>query len=200
MVEKIEDLIGKIKKEVVDTGEDVDYIRSDIKKIKKEVLDTGEDIDNIREDIDDLRENIQKLHKPSIIKTISDRFEWDDFAQQVVGAVILSAPFAVTEEVWTLARNLTPLRLFLIVALTIIFDILLLYHTKIKRMRSKTRVAGIPLRLLSLLFVTYVTSALILSLFGVLGGEVITTMWELKIIILVGLFANIGACTADMIR
>ncbi len=67
-------------------------------------------------------------------------------------------------------------------------------------MRSKKRIVGIPLRLISLLFVTYTTSALILLLFGVLGGEIVATMWELKIIVLVGLFANIGACTADMIR
>ena len=137
MVQRIEDLIGKIKKEVVDTGEDVNYIKSDIEKIKREVVDTGEDIDDIKEDIDDLREDIKKLHKPSIIKAITDRFEWDDFAQQIVGAVILAAPFAVTEEVWGLARNLTPDRLFLIIVLTIIFDILLLYHTHIKRIRSK---------------------------------------------------------------
>lgn len=199
MVERIEDIIGKIKKEVVDTGEDVGHIKTGLEKIKKEVVDTGEDIDDIKEGIDDLREGIQKLHKPSIIKTISDKFEWDDFAQQVVGAVILSAPFAVTEEVWNLARNLTPLRLFLIVALTLLFDVLFLYYTRFKKMRGK-RVSGIPLRLISLLFVTYTTSALVLTLFGVIGGEIVTTMWEIKIIILVGLFANIGACTADIIR
>lgn len=200
MVEKIEDIIGKIKKEVDDTGEDVDYIRTDLEKIKKEVFDTGEGIDDLKEDIDDLKEGIQKLHKPSIIRTLADKFGWDDFAQQIVGAVILSAPFAVTEEVWNLARNLTTSRIFLIIVLTILFDILLLYHTKFQKMEHKKIVAGIPLRLISLLFVTYAVSALILSLFGILGGQIIAPMWEIKIIIFVGLFANIGACTADLIR
>jgi len=196
---RVEDVIGKIKEEVDDTGEDVDYIKLDVEKIKREVLDTGEDVDEIKEDIDDLREDIQKLHKPSMIRAFTDKFEWDDFAQQIVGAVIFSAPFAVTEEVWRLAQALTPLRIVLIILLTITFDVLLLHYTKFKKMKSK-RVAGIPLRLLSLMLVTYGMSAIILTLFGVIGGQVVTPMAEIKVVILVGLFANIGACTADLIR
>jgi len=200
MAKRIEDIIGKIKKEVDDTGEDVDYIKVDVKEIKKEVVDTAEDIDDIKEDIDDIKEDIQNLHKPSLMKTLTDRFEWDDFAQQVVGALILSTPFAVTEEVWRLSSNLTLTRIFLIVLLTIAFDIVLLYYTKFRKMESKISFLGVPLRIISLLAVSYVASTVILTLFGVIGGEVVTVFGCLKLIVLVGLFANIGASTADLIR
>jgi len=58
----------------------------------------------------------------------------------------------------------------------------------------------LPIRITSLIFVTYVTSGVVLSIFGVIGGQIQDPIWAMKLIVMVGLFANIGASTADLIR
>ena len=58
----------------------------------------------------------------------------------------------------------------------------------------------LPIRITSLILVTYVTSGIVLSIFGVIGGQILDPTWAMKLIVMVGLFANIGAGTADLIR
>jgi uncharacterized membrane protein len=194
--------------EVEETGEDVEEIKEDVGDIKKEVGETGEDVEEIKEDIEEIKEDLgtlsQTLSKGKDLfskvatKVIPERFAFKDIAQQIVGATILSAPFVVTEEVWTLANNLNAINIVAIVFMTILFDILLFNYTKYQNLENKKLM--LPIRILSLIIVTYVTSAIVLSVFGVIGGQIQNSVWAMKLIIMVGLFANIGASTADLIR
>jgi uncharacterized membrane protein len=129
---------------------------------------------------------------------LPDKFAFKDIAQQVVGATILSAPFAVTEEVWNLARNLDLIHIIFLIFITILFDVLLFNYTKYQNLGDKKLM--LPLRITSLIFVTYVTSGIVLTVFGVIGGQIQDTSWAMKLIVMVGLFANIGAGTADLIK
>jgi len=203
-VDKIREDLKTIKEEVVDSGDDVDKIRNDLKHIKKEVVDSGGDVDEIKEDIDEIKTGIKTNRKlfRRIRGLTPDKFAFDDLAQQIVGATIVSAPFVVTEEVWRLASELDFVRVLLIILITITFDILLFYYTKYQKIKETTKIGPIilPVRIISLLGVTYVTSAIMLTIFGVLGGHVTSALWAAKLVVLVGLFANIGAGTADIIR
>jgi len=195
--------VDKIKEEVTDTGKDVDEIKEEVGEILEEVEETGKDVDEIKEDIESIKEDIGNLEKKgflSRVKSLPEKFEFDDLAQQIVGATILSAPFVVTEEVWKLAGNLQVWQVVAIVLITIIFDVLLFFYTKFQRVRKQKMLNFVPLRILSLLIVTYTISAVMLSIFGVIGGQVTTAAWSVKLVVLVGLFANIGAGTADLIR
>ncbi|MAE43249.1 hypothetical protein CMO93_05735 [Candidatus Woesearchaeota archaeon] len=190
-------------------GDDVDKIIEEVTGIKEEVEETGEDVEEIKEDLEEIKEDIGAIRKThskgknifSRVATsvLPSKFAFKDVAQQIVGAMILSAPFVVTEEVWNLARNLDALHIIAIITITLLFDILLFYFTKYQQIEEKSFFL-FPKRILSLIIVTYATSAVVLSVFGVIGGQIQDTVWATKLIVMVGLFANIGAGTADLIR
>jgi len=202
-VDETSEDVDDIKEEIEDTGKDVDEIKEDVEEILEEVEDTGKDVDEIKENIQSLRKDFGQLEKKGLIskvKSQAEKFEFDDLAQQIVGATILSAPFAVTEEVWTLAQGLQLWQVLSIVFITIIFDVLLFFYTKYQKIKQQKVANLVPLRILSLIVVTYLISTIMLTIFGVLGGQVTSVGWAVKLVILVGLFANIGAGAADLIR
>ena len=200
--------LGETGEEIEETGEDVEEIKEEVGDIKKEVGETGEDVEEIKENIEDIKEDIGTLHKAMFkgkqlfsrvaTKVIPDRFAFKDIAQQIVGATILSAPFAVTEEVWNLANNLSGINIAALFFMTIAFDILLFNYTKYQNYGNKRLM--LFMRISSLMVVTYITSGIVLSVFGVIGNQIQDPIWAMKLIVMVGLFANIGASTADLIR
>ena len=139
-----------------------------------------------------------------------DRFGFDDMAQQIVGAFVLSAPFAVTEEVWRLANALTPLRAGFLVFFTFFVSTLIIYYTKFQKVAKEsiggdidTLIVGktyIPKRLVSLFIISYSSTVFILWMFGVIWGQITDLYWIFKLVILVSFFSSIGAATADMLR
>jgi uncharacterized membrane protein len=207
-LKRIMDDIQELNRDIGETGEDVGDIEESVEDIKKEVGETGDDVEEIKENIEEIKQNIGSLNKAlfkgkeffSKVATsvIPDKFTSKDIAQQIVGATILSAPFTVTEEVWNLAVNLHAANIVALIGLTILFDILLFNYTKFQNLEKKKMT--LPLRIVSLILVTYITSAIVLSVFGVIGGRIQDPVWAMKLIIMVGLFANIGASTADLIK
>jgi len=213
---KILEDIRELNKDIEETGEETEEIGEDVDKIieevggiKKEIGETGEDVEDIKEDIEDIKEDLAEvtdtitkkkgLFSKVATKVLPGKFATKDIAQQIVGATILAAPFSVTEEVWNLARNLDVIHVLALIFITILFDILLFYYTRYQHLKEK-RFILFPKRIVSLLVVTYVTSSVVLSIFGVIGGQIQDPIWAGKLIVMVGLFANIGAGTADLIR
>jgi len=199
--------VDEIKEHVIDAGRDVDEIKAHVIDAGKDVDDIKEDVDDISETVDDIKDDVDELIKKqkSILNKLKfklkpDKFAFDDIAQQIVGAMIISAPLAVTAEVWMLANSLDLIKIILIIGVTLLFDILLIYYTKYQSVEKENVLKFIPLRLVSLLVISYLTSGLILFLFGVIGGQVNSTLWAAKLILFVGLFANIGAGAADMLK
>ena len=218
--EDIKEILGHISdlnkhlhesgEEIEETGEDVDEIREHVEDIRKEIDETGEDVEEIKENIEEIKEDIGALHKAMLkgkdivskvaTTVLPDEFAFKDIAQQIVGAAILSAPFAVTEEVWSLAKNLDFGHIVALIIITLTFDVLLFYYTKYQKIEGKRFFKVFPARIFSIIIVTYTTSFLILTVLGVIGGRVLEAIWAAKLVVLVGLFANIGAGTADLIR
>ena len=133
-------------------------------------------------------------------RLIPKEFNANDIAQQIVGAIILSSPLAVTSEVWELARELDTARLLIIIGITLLFDVLLIYYTSYRKEKEKKIINLIPARLFSMIVISYLTATTILYVFGVIGIHITDTEWALKLIVFVGLFANIGAGTADILK
>lgn len=198
----------KLREDVKKILEDIELLNKDLGETGEEIEETGEDVEDIKEDIEEIKEDIGTLTKTMFkgkeffskvaTKVIPDKFAFKDIAQQVVGATILSAPFAVSEEVWNLANNLNAINIVALIFITILFDILLFNYTKYQNLENKRLM--LPIRITSLILVTYVTSGIVLSIFGVIGGQILDPTWAMKLIVMVGLFANIGAGTADLIR
>ncbi len=143
---------------------------------------------------------LHRLHRKIYARISPDTFAWDDLAQQIVGAMIISAPMAVTGEVWDLARNLDVFRAVAMVGITLLFNILLIYYTKYQNTEEEKLLGFIPTRLVSQVSVSYIAAAGMLYLFGVIGGTVQDVETSLRLVVFVGLFANIGAGAADLLK
>ena len=199
----------KLREDIKRILEDIQELNKDVGETGEEIEETGEDVEEIKENIEEIKEDLGTLKRTMFkgkeifsrvaTKVLPDKFASKDIAQQIVGATILSSPFAVTEEVWNLARNLTTINIVALIAITVLFDILLFHYTKYQKAEDK-RFLELPKRIISLLIVTYAASAIVLSVFGVIGGQIQDSLWAMKLVVMVGLFANIGAGTADLIR
>lgn len=79
-----------------------------------------------------------------------------DTAQQIVGGVLLSGPFVVTEEVWALARNMTVFHSAFLVCVVVAIGYGGLYSADDDRNPDhEAAVAGIPVRFISVLIVAF---------------------------------------------
>lgn len=155
-----------------------------------------------------LRKNGTKI--TSLAQKIKpEKFGVDDVAQQIFGAVLLATPFSVTEEVWTLAKELDPLRIVAFILLSVAVVTIIMYYTKFQKL-AKESIGGefdapllgktyIPQRLVSLFLISYSVTWFILWLFGVMN-HIANPAWLFKIFIFVSFFSSIGAATADIIK
>jgi uncharacterized membrane protein len=135
------------------------------------------------------------------------RYALADTAQQVVGGFLLAGPFVVTEEVWVLAVEMSWLQTAVTVLVVLGVGYGTLYKADDRDPDREADVGGVPLRYLSLVFVSYL-SVVILALafdapdtFLVDAGRVTGTR-EMALVTLraasVGaVFSVIGAATAD---
>lgn len=145
----------------------------------------------------------QKIKKRMI--TDAEVFGFDDMAQQIMGASLLSSPFCITEEIWHLADTLKPFRLFFIMILSVVLGVIMIYFTDYQRVADHRKFFSyVPLRIISLICVSYGMVVVILSILGVFQyGKIVMEfepVWRIKVVILVGFFAMLGGAVADVIR
>ncbi|PGF16272.1 DUF2391 domain-containing protein [Natrinema sp. CBA1119] len=133
-------------------------------------------------------------------------FRLADSAQQVVGGFLLAGPFVVTEEVWTLAGNMHDLQALAIVAIVFTIGYAALYKADTTRdADDEQEVAGIPIRFISLMLVTFGSVTILALLFGApetflkpeTNGEFAEVTF--KAVAVGSVFSVIGAATADSI-
>ncbi|RDI71827.1 DUF2391 family protein [Halopelagius longus] len=144
------------------------------------------------------------------------RYALSDSAQQVVGGFLLAGPFVVTEEVWVLARQMSGLQALLTVVIVFSVGYGTLYKADDERDPDREDdVAGVPVRFISLILVSYLSVFLLAVSFNAPGtflsdlandgGHValgIELEWDvisvtLKAISIGSVFSVIGAATAD---
>ncbi len=171
------------------------------------VLDE-EDFEEIIEDLEELeaaedstehRRTLRRTRR--VVDHLAQRriFGVDDVAQQIVGGFILSAPFVVTEEVWSLAATMNGLQWAITVVMVFGIGYGALYETtEDQDPEAEARVAGVvPIRYLSLLFVAYASVTILALVFNApetFGHSVLTTA---KAVSIGAVFSVVGAATAD---
>ncbi|MFB6120909.1 MAG: DUF2391 family protein [Halobacteriaceae archaeon] len=133
------------------------------------------------------------------------RYALADTAQQIVGGFLLAGPFVVTEEVWTLADNMTWLHALATVTIVAGIGYGALYGADDDRdPDEEAQVGVVPLRFISLLAVAY-GSVLVLALAltaprTFVDGEPIRTAAVTSKAVSVGaIFSVVGAATADSV-
>jgi uncharacterized membrane protein len=147
----------------------------------------------------------------------SRRFALADTAQQVVGGFLLAGAFVVTEEVWVLARSMSVLQVVATVAIVCGIGYGTLYKADEGRDPDReVDVAGVPLRFVSLVAVSYLSVVVLALAFDapwtflsdlavgderVFGKSVATPLlWvTLKATSIGAVFSVVGAATADSV-
>ncbi|MFB6136370.1 MAG: DUF2391 family protein [Halobacteriaceae archaeon] len=125
-------------------------------------------------------------------------FGVDDLAQQVVGGFVLSAPFVVTEEVWTLAAEMDVVQWATTVALVFAIGYGALYRADDERdAEAEETVAGLPLRFVSLILVSYSSVAVLAFVFDAPATFDATPFTTAKAVSIGAMFSVVGAATAD---
>jgi uncharacterized membrane protein len=189
---------------------DLDAVDDDV-----DSLDPGSiDLDSV--DPDEVEELLDQLEE--VAGTVDDRtdrravrrairlvdavaakrlFGLDDLAQQVVGGILLSAPFVVTEEVWTLAASMNPFQVAVTVLMVLAIGYGTLYRAEDRDVERESSLAGVPIRYLSLLAVSYGSVTLLAIVFDAPDAFDASLATTVKAICIGAVFGVVGAATAD---
>ncbi|WP_225336290.1 DUF2391 family protein [Halomicrobium urmianum] len=125
-------------------------------------------------------------------------FGLDDLVQQIVGGVVLSAPFVVTEEVWNLAASMNWLQWIITIIMVIMIGYGTLYRADDERdAKWEESIAGLPFRFVSLLLISYLSVVMLAFLFDAPRIFEATPMTTAKAISIGAIFSVVGAATAD---
>lgn len=140
------------------------------------------------------------------------RYKLADTAQQLVGGFLLAGPFVVTEEVWVLADNMSAVHALVTVGIVVAIGYGALYQADADRDPDReAEVAGVPLRFVSLMAVSFGSVAILALAFTapetfLVEGEILTdpsdtilAVTTLKAISVGAIFSVVGAATADTV-
>ncbi|WP_018257222.1 DUF2391 family protein [Halomicrobium katesii] len=140
------------------------------------------------------------------------RYRIADTAQQLVGGFLLAGPFVVTEEVWVLAANMTGYHALLVVAIVFAIGYGALYKADDDRdPDTEAEVAGIPIRFVSLMGVSFGSVAILAVAFTapqtfLVEAEILAEptqrtvfLTTLKAVSVGAIFSVVGAATADSV-
>jgi uncharacterized membrane protein len=133
-------------------------------------------------------------------------FRLADTAQQVVGGFLLAGPFVVTEEVWVLAENMTWAHAAVTTTIVVAIGYGALYEADDDRDPDReAEVAGIPLRFVSLMTVSFgsvAVLALTLTAPSTFLADLATperARVTVRAISVGAIFSVVGAATADSV-
>jgi uncharacterized membrane protein len=166
-----------------------------------------EDVDELLEDLEDLEETADSPDERYTLRRTRDVlgrvsrgriFGLDDLTQQIVGGFILSAPFVVTEEVWSLAASMNSFQWAITVLLVLAIGYGTLYRADDDRDAEREEsIAGLPLRFVSLVLISYLSVTSLAFLFAAPETFGATRATTAKAISIGAIFSVVGAATAD---
>jgi uncharacterized membrane protein len=134
------------------------------------------------------------------------RYAFADTAQQLVGGFLLAGPFVVTEEVWTLARGMSPIHTIVTVGIVFAVGYAALYRADDDRDPDRELdVVGVPVRFVSLMAVAFgsvLVLALVLDAPDTFLSDLSTGQRlavTVRVVAIGAIFSVVGAATADSV-
>ena len=171
---------------------------------------TDEAVEGLLEDLEDLEADVTSTDDRRTLRRtrrVLDRlarpraFGADDVAQQIVGGFILSAPFIVTEEVWTLAAGMNGFQWAVTLFLVVAIGYGALYRTTSVRdaeIEGEEGLGGVlPYRFVSLLVISFASVTILTVVFGAPDTFDAAPLTTAKAITIGAVFSVVGAATAD---
>lgn len=163
-------------------------------KIKREVVRIGKHLNEIITVKDSAGNLLHKVTKPVMFEVYPR-----DIMQLIVGAVLLSTPVALTEEVWQLGKVLPMQKIVLLALLSITFTSLFVYYN-FYRQNLKDHLSEFIKRIVLIYVVSLCISFIVLHLFHqapIGGADLIVTI---KRMVIVAFPASMSAAVADMLK
>jgi uncharacterized membrane protein len=167
------------------------------------------EVAELLEDLEDLEETATSPEQRRVIARTQDAlvrlsgvriFGLDDVAQQVVGGFILSAPFVVTEEVWSLAAGMSWGQWAVTFLMVVAIGYGTLYSADDDRdADSEESIAGLPARFVSLVLVAYLSVTVLAVVFNAPATFEASLATTVRAISIGAIFSVIGAATADSV-
>jgi len=167
---------------------------------EQEIEELLEQLEELKESVDSREERRVVRRSIEALKRLSGGriFGLDDLAQQVVGGFILSAPFVVTEEVWSLAAAMNWVQWGITVVMVVLIGYGTLYRADSEREAEREEsIAGLPLRFVSLVLISYLSVAILAFVFSAPATFEATPTTTVKAVSIGAIFSVVGAATAD---
>lgn len=128
------------------------------------------------------------------------KFATSDLAQQLIGGYLIAGPFVVTDEVWLIAENMTIFHSIIAILLVIIIGFGALYEAdKDRDIEEEEEVGRVPVRLISLIGVAYLSIGSLIFLFNAIEVFDATILTAFKVMTIGAIFSLLGAAAIDSI-
>lgn len=161
--------------------------------IKKEFIRLGKYLNEITTVSDSTGKVLHKLVKPA-----TTEFYLRDVIQVIVGATILAIPVAFTQEVWDLAESLPWNNIFALIAVSLFFISLFVYHNYYTGHFSKN-VFNFLKRVASTYTLSLVVVAALMTIIAQADWQTLMEL-SLKKVFIVSLPASMSAVVSDAIK
>jgi uncharacterized membrane protein len=155
---------------------------------KREITELKQEIKSIDSRLKEIAETLSVNRKS---------FGFNDFIQEITGAVILAFPFAANADIWEVSKDMTSLHAAFTLVATVLGLFVFIRYADVGNWRAQNLAGLIPLRLLTSLVISLVVSALALLILGIYPSIINTVGWFVKAVILVTLFSVMGSIGLD---
>jgi uncharacterized membrane protein len=166
-------------------------------------------VEELVDDLEDLEKTAESHTERHVIRQTIDTlnrlthgriFGLDDLSQQITGGFILSAPFVVTEEVWSLADGMNRVQWAITVVMVFAIGYGTLYGADNDRDPGEERsVVGVPYRYISLILISYLSVSILAFVLGAPETFEAVRSTTAKAISVGAIFSVVGAATADSV-
>jgi uncharacterized membrane protein len=153
------------------------------------------------ESFKEIEKELQTIEKQ--LKEINDHFKlqegfkFSDFVQEIAGATLMAFPFAANSDVWELSQKMSNFHALLLVLLIVVGLYFVIKYGKIGNWKVQNLGGFVPLRLITILAVSFTVSALALLILGVYPAIVDNKDWFFRAVVLVSLFSVMGSFGLD---
>lgn len=160
--------------------------------METELKKLNENMTKLSRQVDEIQEELDRKNRP-------DKLGWDDVVQEIIGAITFSIPFLFTEEIWEIAKTIEIWRTLAIFLMTLFVAYLFISKSKLSNI-EKEEWHRIPKRLLTVTTVSYMTSVLLIYIYGINNIANLSLGQYISATIIVSTFAVIGAITVDLVK
>ncbi|HIJ98479.1 TPA: DUF2391 family protein [archaeon] len=184
---------GKTEKELEEIKKLEQEQLKELKRVKGEEKHVETELGKFEKEIESLKKEI----KPEV----TEKFTYKDIARGIVGAIFGMSIMGWHEGVRNAAINMPSINVALIVLLTIIAGASVLYFSQYRRIKEKWIIHQLlPKRFLIFYILSLLIVFFIYTLFNIIQLGVTPSKEIIRLVLVIGLPAVIGASAADIIR